>query len=239
MKRLVFVVVASGFAWGLLAGCHKWERPERVKSAKAPRPKVVVIRTNVVVAHRPPRPAPEAAPGSIKYLDFKNGFRDVVFGQKEASLTSLVLKRQDDARQLKTFTRVGEEMSLGGVPLESVEYNFFKGELYQIVIKWRIEQKDPAMQAPPAVTLAPFCASLYGPPKYHSLRKGGTELRWRGRRVELTLTETIIPGVPDRINGGWARAPAATGLMVSESIALRKAVTAMLASMGEYRKDGL
>jgi hypothetical protein len=55
----------------------------------------------------------------------------------------------------------------------------------------------------------------------------------------LALTETIIPGVPDRINGGWARAPAATGLMVSESIALRKAVTAMLASMGEYRKDGL
>lgn len=239
MKRLVLVVIASGLALGLVAGCHKYERPAKVKPTKAPKTKVVVVRTNVVVAHKPARSASVVAPGSIKYLDFKNGFRDVVFGQQESNLTSLVLVKEDVLRQVKTFTRAGEELSLGGVPLESVEYNFFQGQLYQVVIKWRVEQKNPALESAPAVTLAPFCANLYGPPRRHVIRKTGTELKWRGRQAVLTLTETSIRGVPDKLNGGWAIAPAATGIMVVEDIELSKALTTMVASGKEFRKDGL
>jgi hypothetical protein len=206
-------------------------------------------RTNAVAApKRPtkttqpvetPQPKPAIKPGKISYLDYKNGFRDVCFFQQESSFTNLVLRTQDDQRQLKTFMQSGEELSLGGVPLERVEYHFFKGQLYLILIEWRVEQKDGAQKAPPAATLAPFCTSLYGPPDRHAKKKGETELRWRGQRVELTLSESVIPGVRDKINGGWAIPPTASGQMVIENIALRKALAATLVSATERRKDGL
>ena len=240
MRRWILLVVVSGLSLGLLAGCRRTERTERQAPQKARKAQ----RTNTVAAVKVKRPvrtrsAPAVAPGSIKYLDCKNGFRDVVFGQQESNLTSLVLVRQDVLRQVKTFTRAGEELSLGSVPLDSVEYNSFQGQLYQVLIKWRMEQKNPALETAPAVTLAPFCASLYGPPQRHLVRKTGTELKWRGRRVELTLTETVIPGVPDKLNGGWAITPAVTGIMIVENIELRKALATMVASGKEFRKDGL
>jgi hypothetical protein len=256
MNRLTFLLVGSGLAVTLLAGCNDMKKRTSLRERR------IAERTNAVAAvKRTPKPpvtpkspppakaskpkptilaSPNITAGSAKHLDFKNGFRDVVFGQQESSISGLVLKSQDEQRQVKRFTRTGEELSLGGVPLESIEYSFFKGQLYQVLITWRIEQKEPAQKAPPAVTLVPFCSSLYGPPRHHVLnKKEGTELRWSGKRVELTLWESVIQGVKDPVKGGWAIAPLASGVMIMDNIDLRKSLGATLASATEARKDGL
>jgi len=241
MNRLTLLLVASGLSVTLLAGCTKRERRLSLEERKAQ-------RTNTVVAVKPSPPPPQPvkappqpvkAPGSINYLDFKNGFRDVVFGQQESSIGDLVLKTQDEQRQVKTFTRSGELLLLFGVPLKSIEYSFFKGQLYLVSIKWRIEQKDDAQTPSPVVTLAPFCASLYGPPSFRTIEKDPVELKWSGQQVELTMSESVVHGVRDLLKGGWAIPPVASGQMVLEKTDFRKAFTAMLASVAESRKDGL
>jgi hypothetical protein len=237
MKRLMLVLVVSVLSLGLLAGCHKKAKPPVAKAKKK------IQRTNAVAVVEPPVETPPPRhpikPGSIQYLDYRNGFRDVFFYQPESSITNAVLRKQDEQHQLKTFTRPGEEMSLNNIPLESVEYSFFKGQLCQIVVKWRVEQKAGASTSPPVAALTPFCASLYGPPSQQTKKKGETELRWQGQRVVLILSESVIPGVRDKINGGWAIPPVASGLMVMENINLRRALKATLASATEQRADGL
>ena len=241
MKRLILLFVVTGLTGGLLVGCFKREKraetkaKEETKARKEREKAAVAVKSPI----KTPRLAREVIPGSVEYLDSKNGFRDVVFGQRESSITNLVLRSQDDQRQLKTFARVGDELSLASVPLESIEYVFFKEQLYQVITKWRIEQKNPARKVAPAVTLAQFCTSLYGRPNHPRISKDGTDLGWQGRRVALTLTETVTPGVRDAVKGGWAIPPAAAGLMIFENIDLRKALGVMLAKAAECRKDGL
>ena len=251
MNRLTYLLVSSGLSVTLLAGCDlgrpslKERRTKRTEAAKEQRTAAAAAAAAAKSSSKSsrsvkaPQPKPVITPGSVKYLDYMGGFRDVVLGLKKSSFTNLVLKTQDDQRELMTFTRPDEELSLGGIPLEGIEYKFFKGQLYQILVKWRVEQKDPVPGTPPVVTLAPFCASLYGPPRRRVINKDGTELRWSGRRVELTLSESVIHGVRDSLKGGWAIPPGASGQMVMDKIDLRKAVTAMLASSTEARKDGL
>jgi hypothetical protein len=261
MNRLTYLLVASGLSATLLAGCGQIEKRPSVKkrraeeaeaaraqraaeaaarrSSKPPPPAKAPQPARAPQSAKAPQPKPVITPGSIKYLDYKGGFRDAILSQKDSSFTNLVLKTQNDKLGIKTFTRPDEELSLGGIPLEGIEYSFFNGQLYKILIKWRIEQKEPGSGTPPMVTLAPFCAGLYGSPTRHAVKKDETQLQWRGQQVELTLSESVTHGVRDSLKGGWAIPPAASGLMVMEGIALRKAVTAMLASATEVRKDGL
>lgn len=181
----------------------------------------------------------ESSPGTIRYLDDKNGFRDVTFGQTDSEISNLVLKRSDDVRQLKTYTRSGDNLTLNSVPLSTIEYTFLKGQLFQIAAKWSVDEKKAVLKNSSTTSLAPFCASLYGPAKRHTNKKEAAEYIWRGKRVELIVNEIHLPGVQDTIRGGWALAPSTKGQMIIEDIDLRKALGAEMASSNGEKKDGL
>jgi len=142
----------AGVAGWLCAGCD--DRP--------PPPTAKQRTTNVVrVAKSKPKPAKpkkKILPGTIDYLDAKNGFRDVTFGESEIDIANLVEASRDEARDMKTCTRSDETMSFQGVPLERVEYDFFRGELYAVQLNWKIAHADSALSQPPTTDISVYCA---------------------------------------------------------------------------------
>jgi len=241
MKTLFQILLVASIA--LLAGCKG-----KPKSNPPSRPPV----TNEAAAYpeagfeQTGRPAKDSAAkekdaeaGTKGYLDTKNGFRDVTFGKPDSEFQNLVLKSTDDRRGLKTYARTGDEMMMDGIPLSTIEYTFLKGRLFQVVVKWTVEEKDAVLNNSPTKSLAPFCASLYGPAKHHLLKKEAAEYLWRGKQVELLLNETRLSGVPDTIHGGWALAPSTRGSMIIEDMELRKSLAAETASANGEKKDGL
>ena len=239
MKTLIKLSCIVAISLGLAPGCKK--KPEAHHAAAltnepAAYPESAFEPSKKTAARSAKE---EAAPGTLRYLDAKNGFRDVKFGESEKDIPNLILKSSDDARGLKTYTRSDETLSFNGVPLKSVEYTFLKGELFQVVAKWSVEEKGAVLKNSATTSLAPFCASLYGPARRHAAKKDSAEYVWRGKQVELILNETHLPGVPDAVHGGWAIAPSTKGEMLVESIDRRKALNAQMASANGEKKDGL
>ena len=239
MKTLIKLSFIVAISLGLASGCKK--KPQAHHAIKTNEPAAYPEN-----AFEPKKKAPtkqpvkrEIAPGTLRYLDAKNGFRDTKLGGSEKDIPNLVLKSSDDARGLKTYTRSDETLSFNGVPLKSVEYTFLKGELFQVVAKWSVEEKGAVLKNSGTTSLAPFCASLYGPARRHAAKKGSAEYVWRGKQVELILNEARLPGVPDAVHGGWAIAPSTKGEMLVESIGRRKALNAQMASTNGEKKDGL
>jgi hypothetical protein len=64
----------------------------------------------------------EPSPGSLAYLDFKNGFRDLTFGAPPTS--DMVLKETDG--DTKYYTRPQDDLILGGAQLQRIIYGFYK-----------------------------------------------------------------------------------------------------------------
>ena len=240
MKTLIQFFLIAGISLGLASGCKK--KPEAnhaapQKSQPAAYPESAFESSEKAA---PPKTTNgEAVPGTLRYLDAKNGFRDVRLGGSEKDIPNLVLKSSDDARGLKTYTRADETLVFNNVPLKSVEYTFLKGELFQVVAKWSVEEKGAVLKNAATTSLAPFCASLYGPARRHAARKDAAEYVWRAKHVELILNESHLPGVPDSIRGGWAMAPSTKGEMLIESIDRRKMLNAEMASAAAEKKDGL
>lgn len=216
-------------AW-LVAGCDVGPEAPAPKAARRPKPvkpKVVLVRTNA------PKPVKAIVPGTAEYLDMKNGFRDAAFGQSESEFSNLVLKEKDEARQLATYVRTGDVLSLETVPLETIEYSFFKGRLYRIVLKWKVEHRESALATPPSTELAANCSSLYGRPKRHMTQKDITEYTWSGRKVEVILHEFRMPGAANLTKGGWGIPPTTSGQMVFASIPLRRELELFIASQSQ------
>ena len=98
-------------------------------------------------------------------MDSKYGFRDATFGQTEGDFSNLVLKEKDEVNQMATYTRTGDVLDLEGVPLQTIEYFFFKNQLVRVVLQWRIIHSDSVSTLPPSTDMAIRCTSLYGKPK--------------------------------------------------------------------------
>jgi hypothetical protein len=238
MKTLINSLLITGIALTLASGCKKKPEASHVE-VSAPTEPAAYPEAAFESAQKQGKQSAAAAPGTLPYLDAKNGFRDVVFGQSEQDIPNLVLKNFDEAHGLKTYTRSGENLFLNGVPLQSIEYTFLKGELFSVVAKWSAEDKRAVLKNASITSLAPFCSSLYGPAKRRSITKDSAEYVWRGKHVELILNETHLPGVPDKIHGGWAMAPSTRGAMLIQSIDRRKTLGAEMASSNSEKKDGL
>lgn len=187
----------------------------RQKPVKPHPPRVTNVHTNIV---KQPKPV---APGTIEYLDLKNGFRDTTFGQSEAEFSNLVLKEKDDARQLAIYTRTGDLLALDSVPLETIEYTFFKHRLYRIALRWKIEHPESVLTTPPSTELAASCSSLYGKPKRLATRDEAIKYSWIGEKVEIILHEFRMPGVANPKKPGWAISPTTSGQLVFGSVPLR------------------
>lgn len=235
MKRVIILTCVAAVAGWLGIGC---DEPVPPVTKKRPHPRTNRVARVTTSKPRPVKLAKEIRPGTIAYLDAKNGFRDVTFGEPETKIAQLVEASRDEARQLKTCTRLNETMSLHGVPLERVEYKFFRGELYAVEIEWQVSHADAVLNRPPATDLSVRCASEYGPPRRHRMTKEGTRYIWRGQRVQLDLTESLLPGVADLVNGGWAIPPTTAGSLLIRNLALSRAAEAGFKSRPVQGSDG-
>jgi hypothetical protein len=104
-------------------------RVEGSTPAPAQPPAEAVQQRPVVVK---PTPAPvEPSPGSLAYLDFKNGFRDLKFGDPPAA--DMVLK--EDSGDSKFYVRPQDELGIGGATVNRIAYGFYKERLSSILIE--------------------------------------------------------------------------------------------------------
>ncbi len=234
MRSLIIFTCLAAVAGWLGAGCDQPVSPVARKKAQPQ-----TNRITRATAPKPAEPPKEIRIGTIDYLDAQNGIRDVTFGQTDKSIPNLVETSRDDARQLKTCTRSDETNSLHGVPLKRVEYKFFRGELYAMQFEWKIAHPDSTLGRPPTTDLSGQLAAAYGAPRKHHVTQDGTDYIWRGRRVEINLSESLLPGVADVVKGGWAIPPTTSGLMVIRNLALSRAAESSLAAKpgqtsGEY-----
>jgi hypothetical protein len=72
------------------------------------------------------------ASGSLAYLDWRYGFRDLKFEQPVETCKGMVLIEDDD--DLKFYTRKGESLELNGAKLKTIEYGFYRGKLATVVL---------------------------------------------------------------------------------------------------------
>jgi hypothetical protein len=88
---------------------------------------------------RPPEPLPaaqpnvtprEPSPGSLAYLDYKNGFRDLKFGDPPRA--DMVLK--EDSGDSKYYARPSDDLSIGGAQLSHLIYGFYKNRLHAVQV---------------------------------------------------------------------------------------------------------
>lgn len=241
MNRSIVLACAALFVVGLFVGCDAPPPPPapkkqtarsrtgtndvRTAAVRTPRPRTVKPRTT-----RLPK---EALPGTIQYLDAGNGFRDVTFGQTDTEIGDLVVTSQDDARHLKTCVRSGDDLTLHGVPVESIEYRFHNGQLYAVLVQWNLPHADSASRRPPTTDLALHFAGEYGPAR--SARTGRDEVQyvWRGRKVELMIYEALFPGLPRHLADGWVAPPTTTGRLLIRNLALARAAETARAASGQ------
>lgn len=236
MKRILLLTTLCVLAGLLLTGC------EQKQPAPKPVKKVKVAKAKPEPKQKPVKQPVAVQPGTLQYLDAKNGFRDVDFGVSSDSLTGLVPVSEDAARRLKTFTRTGDELSLGDVPLQKIEYTFFDDKLCQVSLSWNIEFRDNAQRIPPPTDISAFCGTLYGRPTRHNVAKAAKDASfyvWQGKRTEALMTEARMTGVPNVVNGGWTIPPTTSGKMVISSVPLERNAIALNASQTAQNSGGL
>jgi hypothetical protein len=140
-----------------------------------------------------PVPAPRApAPSSLTSLDFKNGFRDVTFGDPPTS--DMVLK--EDAGDAKYYIRPHDDLSLGGAPLQSIAYGYYKGRCTWLVLATKGFVNSRAMLE--------VMRQTYGPGSQGQGHPSLQQVVWFGSRASGTYAEhsgtsdayMVLAGVP-------------------------------------------
>jgi hypothetical protein len=71
-------------------------------------------------------------PGTLAYLDWRYGFRDLKFEQPVDTCKEMVLIEDDD--DLKFYNRKGEGPDFNGAKLKTIEYGFYRGKLATVVL---------------------------------------------------------------------------------------------------------
>ncbi|MCX6896614.1 MAG: hypothetical protein NTZ16_14210 [Verrucomicrobia bacterium] len=216
-------------AW-LATGCDIG--PDKPASKPVHRPKVAkrAPTTATPKSSKHLKLPKEAVPGTAEYLDEKNGFRDVTFGQSDADFSNLIFKEKDEKQQLATYTRTGDVLSLETVPLETIEYTFFKGQLSQIMLKWQVQHQESVLAIPPSTEMAVTLSTIYARPKRRAAQKDCTKYSWAGKKVEIMMHEFRMPGVAAPAKTGWTIPPTTSGQMIIQSIPLRHELESFLAS---------
>ena len=121
-------------------------------------------------------PAPvEPSPGSLAYLDFKNGFRDLTFGDPYPQTMRLI----EDDGETKYYTRAGDDLTIGGSTVQRIVYGFYQGRFYAVLIETDGYANSRA--------LLEVLREAYGPgTRPNRLME---RYAWHGTRVWLTYEE--------------------------------------------------
>jgi hypothetical protein len=175
-KTLAGSVVLSAFS--LILWSYAIPPPNGMYSTEAAS---ISSTTPLISAASRPAPAPrEPAPGSLTYLDFKNGFRDVTFGDPPTS--DMVLK--EDAGDAKYYTRARDDLSLGGAQLQSIAYGFYKGHCSWLVIETKGLINSRA--------ILEVMRQTYGPGYQGQGTPYLQQVAWFGSRVSGTYSENSV-----------------------------------------------
>jgi hypothetical protein len=78
----------------------------------------------------PPAGVVEPPLGSLAYLDFKNGFRDMKFGDPPAEDMRLV----EDHGDTTYYTRPRDDLRIGNSQLSKMAYGFYRGRFYTALL---------------------------------------------------------------------------------------------------------
>ena len=238
MKRIEFltVVILAGLC---LTGCKEKPTPPP-KSTPRPVKKAVKAETATQI-NKPAHQLRGIEPGSLSYLDAKDGFRDVRFGIASSNMDNLVLIQENTDNKSKIFTRIGDELMLNDVPLETIEYTFFEDKLCQVVLKWNVISTNEQNPRPQPTKIPIIVASVYGRPTRRTQNKDENLYVWNGRKVGVMIDEIFLSGVKDVINQGdsWKIPPTTVGKMLIYSRQLDRQATAENAAEVTPESGGL
>jgi hypothetical protein len=120
----------------------------------------------------------EPSPGSLAYLDYKNGFRDLTFGDPPKA--GMVLR--EDSGDSKCYLRPSDDLSIGGAELSEIVYGFYKNRLHAVRMITRGYSNSRA--------LLDVLRQAYGPPRRPN--QFMENYRWRGSMVTVTYDENSI-----------------------------------------------
>jgi hypothetical protein len=70
--------------------------------------------------------------GSLKYLDARNGFRDVTFGTPLSQYPDMELA--EDSHGIQTYKRPHENLQIGTIAVQQIGYSFYKNQLYAVIV---------------------------------------------------------------------------------------------------------
>lgn len=116
--------------------------------------------------------------GSAEYLDAKNGFRDVTFGQAPTADMVRRSRSKVTVLALDMYARPHERLAIGRVKLDYILYGFYKERLIEVDLKVRPEDCQ---------LLTRFLEAAYGGP---SEKTNGSLVReWNGESVSLMWTD--------------------------------------------------
>ncbi|MFM2082356.1 MAG: hypothetical protein RL380_1047 [Verrucomicrobiota bacterium] len=246
MKHFKAMVLAS-LAAVVLTGCDNIDDTPAPKAARKPRasvkPKPVVAR-----AEKPAKVVKDPEVGTRDYLDFNQGFRDAKFGMTVDRFENLSIVSKDERLGLATYVRAGDVKEFVGVPLESIQYTFFRDKLARVDLKWKAEYPGSVTLTPLSTQMAVRCSSQYGRPRKQVRNKDVAQYLWAGQEVEILMDEFFLPGMatpPSQTRTdsggsiGWDVPPTTTGQMVMRSIALKKEMDTLAAQVANQTHNGL
>jgi hypothetical protein len=113
-------------------------------------------------------------------LDFKNGFRDVTFGDPPTS--DMVLK--EDAGDAKYYIRPRDDLSLDGAQLQSIAYGYYKGRC-----KWLVLATKGLVNSHAILEVV---RQTYGPGYQGQGNPYIQQFVWFGRRVSGSYSENSV-----------------------------------------------
>lgn len=73
---------------------------------------------------------------SYQKLDEKNGFRDLAFGTPLSEISGLIAVNQTvmPDKLIQVYKRPSDALEIGGMPVYSIQYHFYKGILYNVSV---------------------------------------------------------------------------------------------------------
>ena len=138
--------------------------------------------------------------GSIAYLDYKNGIRDLVFGMGRSGIKHLVLKDAENSSTKVSIYRRTDGLSLFGQPLKWYRCSFFENRLYHVYMntyeRWFADKPEPMPRK--FTEIYNNLVEVFGKPNKEipvvdsQGKKINAERIWHGERVELSYYVELV-----------------------------------------------
>jgi hypothetical protein len=104
--------------------------PTPVVTQPAPPPAASIPSTPPPTVAKPPSPPSEPSQGSIAYLDFRYGFRDLKFGD----LLSYDMQMVEEGGETIFYRRPSDDLTIGGAKVNGISYAYYQGRLYAVLV---------------------------------------------------------------------------------------------------------